>query len=598
MFDIVWENRSIYRQKIGVGQQPTNLPISSVKVAALSMWEEHCIECAVPTCYETCAHFQAREDKKCLRLTYGFAKNESFRGLYPYGFDCQFKKWGKIECQFNLKRYSVKRLRQLDRLNGFLSKILLKFSRSFSFISPNYRPVEILTALRRLLVEKQLANIHTAIDTFVLECYSCEDKPFNLHMQCDKDGLIINHHAFLIKPGMNFFQIPLGELRLSRQHVGARIFLYPENDLNCRLIFTWLDFVELQNAKVNTTNPADKIKCVAWDLDDTLWQGTLIEDGIDNIVPNKAAINLIKEFDKRGILNTVVSKNDYEGAWAAIEKLNLGQFFLYPAINWGAKSENILQIAKNLNIGVDSFAFVDNSVHERAEVKSRIPVVRIYEETEIEQLGSYPEFDLPVTEMSAKRRKSYIAQVKREEILESFGDDYHDFLKSLELHMEVFKPQDKPAKDRCFELIQRSNQLNLSTYRYDREEFENLFVNRNMMCVAFRCWDKFGDYGIVGFTSINIDEKPRMVDLVISCRIAQKRYEYALFFWLVNKLKAFNFSSLDVNLMVTKKNGPLIKLFSEMPFETIEESNDVIRYRLVGLDRVIDEGIINMKDEW
>lgn len=447
------------------------------------------------------------------------------------------------------------------------------------------------------MVEKQLANTHDAIDTFVLECYSCEDKPFNLHMQCDKDGLIINHRAFLIEPGMNFFQIPLGELRLSPQHVGARIFLYPENDLNCRLIFTWLDFVELQKINANTAaTPADKVKCVAWDLDDTLWQGTLIEDGIDNIIPNEAAINLIKEFDKRGILNTVVSKNDYEGAWAVIEKLNLDQLFLYPAINWGSKSENILQIAKNLNIGVDSFAFVDNSVHERAEVKSRIPMIRIYKETEIELLGSYPEFDLPVTEMSAKRRESYIAETRREEILEGFGDDYHVFLKSLELHMEVFKPEDKPSKERCFELIQRSNQLNLSTYRYDSEEFENLFTNSNMLCVAFRCWDKFGDYGIVGFTSIDIDEKPKMVDLVISCRIAQKRYEYALFFWLANKLKTLNFSSLDVNLMITKKNGPLLNLFSEMPFETIEKNDDVIRYRLDSLDKVIDEGIITLKD--
>src|SRR5438105_10164366 len=156
--------------------------------------------------------------------------------------------------------------------------------------------------------------------------------------------------------------------------------------------------------------PADKVKCVAWDLDNTLWEGTLLEDGPDGCRLRPEVRALIERLDERGILQTAVSKNDHDDAWAVVERLGLQDYFLYPAINWGQKSANLKQIAERLNIGIDTFAFVDDSPFERAEVAAALPMVRVYSPEQLAGLLERPELDVPVTEMSRKRRLSYLAE--------------------------------------------------------------------------------------------------------------------------------------------------------------------------------------------
>ena len=109
-----------------------------------------------------------------------------------------------------------------------------------------------------------------------------------------------------------------------------------------------------------------KIKCVVWDLDNTLWEGILQEG--DNIVLKEEAAAVIKELDKRGILQSVSSKNDYESAKEKLEEFGLWEYFIYPQINWNPKSEAIETIAKSINIGIDTLAFVDDQEFEREEV--------------------------------------------------------------------------------------------------------------------------------------------------------------------------------------------------------------------------------------
>ena len=100
----------------------------------------------------------------------------------------------------------------------------------------------------------------------------------------------------------------------------------------------------------------------------------------------------MRKLDERGILQTIVSKNDHHEAWAMVEKLGLAEYFLYPAIGWGRKSDSLRRIAERLNIGLDTFAFVDDSAFERAEVAEALPMVRVYDEkgTSLEQLLSLP----------------------------------------------------------------------------------------------------------------------------------------------------------------------------------------------------------------
>jgi FkbH-like protein len=518
-------------------------------------------------------------------MTYGFVENTAFSGLFSYGVDCRFEPWAKIECFFNPVGFSPRKIRRLDRISRGLSRLVLWLGIKIRFISPTLRLTRVLKKIRNKWFFRKRIN-QPKFDAFVLECYSPENEPFQLHMQCDQEEKLLSLRSFKIVPGFNYHVIPFSEFKLS--HAKARIFLFPENDRPCRLVFTWLDFVRFANKPA----PAEKVKCVVWDLDNTIWQGVLIEEGSDGVRLNQQAIDTIRQLDQRGVVHTIVSKNTYQEAWTVLEKFGISEYFIYPAINWGAKSENIKELASRINLGLDSFAVVDDSPQERAEIAFTLPMVRLYSDKQIAQLPSLPEFDIPVTEMSVKRRQSYLTQMKREEIQTKFSDDYDAFLRSLEIKMEIFKPVKEAERKRCYELLQRSNQLNLSTRLYSLDEYNDLLSSNEILCYAFRCWDKFGDYGIVGFISITLEDIPRIQDLVISCRIAQKHVEHALIHWVSQKLKQEGYRNLLAHLIITKRNSPLVAVFQDLPFIVIEENNKSILYKIPDLEQVENEHII------
>src|SRR5215467_694494 len=113
------------------------------------------------------------------------------------------------------------------------------------------------------------------------------------------------------------------------------------------------------------------IKCVVWDLDQTLWEGVLLED--DRISLRSNVPDIIKTLDSRGIVQSIASKNDPEKALETLHELGLAEYFLHPQINWNAKSSSIKDIARLINIGVDTIAFIDDQPFERAEVNYTLP---------------------------------------------------------------------------------------------------------------------------------------------------------------------------------------------------------------------------------
>lgn len=596
MFDLTWKNSGKYSSESHINGMATKLTHERVESVALLNWREYCVEeCAPPACYQYCKKYQRRVDGKCIRMSYGFVDNLEFSGLFPYGTDCRFEPWGKIQCRFNPAEYSPESIQRLNRASSRLSRSVLSLSKLLRFLSPTLKLTGALNVFRDRWFLWKGRSSAPRFDAFVLECYSAEDEPFKLQLQCDL-GVgrnVLSRRDFNIVPGHNYYEVGFGDFNISPQTRNPRIFLYPENDRKCRLVFTWLDFVRFAARPAMDVSPAEKVKCVAWDLDNTLWQGILLEDGPEGVKLNQEAINTIRQLDRRGILHTIVSKNAHEDTMSLLEKLDIADYFIYPAINWGAKSESLKQVASRINIGLDTFAFVDDSPQEREEVSSRLPMVRIFTDKEAATLPALPEFDVPSTEMSSQRRLSYLAEMKREEIQASFGDNYRNFLRGLDMHMEIFHPVEDGEKARCVELLERSNQLNISTHRYTADEFSNLLTSKGMFCCAFRCRDKFGDYGIVGFISIALEATPRIQDLVISCRISQKHFEHALIYWISRRLKQDGHHELIAKLLKTKKNGPLVEVFRGLPFEAEEDNDQFILYRLRDLSMVKDEQIIN-----
>jgi FkbH-like protein len=579
MFQFDWASPAHWSEEAA---NPTANPSAlreSVRGAMFLQWQEHCIECAVPHCYSTCNLYVQRRDLKCARLVYGIVRNPGFAGLLNVGADLRFRRWGKIEAVLTGNFGSLAAIRVFDSVDRVATAIVNAIGNALARLNPERRINGAFVYYRDRLIER-IGRKGASFDGFVIECYSFERHPFGMIIELRKEGITIYREGVELRPGHNQINLNIPLPRKIRPRDGYLLMVYPDADKEVRVVFSWLDFIALRpdarlpaksktpaTAATVVESPAAKVKCVAWDLDNTLWKGTLIEDGANALITRPEAERLIRALDERGIIQTVVSKNNHEEAIVVLERLGLKEYFLYPAINWGSKSENLQQIASRLNIHIDSFAVIDDSPFERQEIATALPMVRVFAEQNLESLLQSAEFDVPITETSRMRRASYRTEISREAVREQFGPDYLSYLSSCQLKLRIFRPESKAEIERCLELIQRSNQLNLSARRYSREEFCSLLANTGVLCVGFDCTDRFGSYGIVGFASIRLNrQEPAVQDFVLSCRVAQKHVEHAFYGWLAERMHQQSARRLLVDLVLTERNAPLVKVFEELPF--------------------------------
>src|SRR5436309_16001842 len=119
------------------------------------------------------------------------------------------------------------------------------------------------------------------------------------------------------------------------------------------------------------------IKCVVWDLDNTVWDGILLEDSTVTLRPH--VVEILKTLDARGILHSIASKNDHATALAKLKEFGLDEYFLYPQMNWNSKAANVQSIVTSINIGMDTVAFMDDDPFEREEIRHSLPEVLVLE---------------------------------------------------------------------------------------------------------------------------------------------------------------------------------------------------------------------------
>lgn len=553
----------------------------------LMLWEEHCLECAPPYCYNNCSLFIAREDSKCVRLRYGLRKTNEVRGSLPYGIDCTFRKWAKLEACYTSSAVSDSVYLHYDNLNKAFSKFFLGIARFMKRVWPTLKPYGAYVAYRRVFIRgrKEVPNI------FYIRCILKNKERVQLLVQMDGNDRIFYSQVHTLKQGDNELIIPLNHCLDSVKR--ARVFISPLNEeTDTEIVFGWIDLFCGAKIETKEEKPADKVKVLVWDLDNTLWDGTLIND--KNIKVRQNAIALIKELDNRGILNSISSKNDFDEAITKLKEFGIEEYFLCPAINWGQKSENIKRIAETLNLGINSFAFIDDNIREREEVSQSLPMIRVYSDSEMDSLLEKEEFNVPISEESSKRRLSYIQEVSRQHFKEQFSDDYDNYLRQLGMVLTI-KPVDDDSKGRCYELLSRSNQLNLTTHRYSQEEYEQLINNKEYRCYSVRCKDKFGDYGIISFISFHVNESSATItDFVISCRVAKKKVENAIVRALAKQLSDKGVKELHAFLIITKKNGPLTDVFKDLPFEEVSKDAKSLHFVIKNLDGIGRQDIIDV----
>jgi methoxymalonate biosynthesis protein len=276
------------------------------------------------------------------------------------------------------------------------------------------------------------------------------------------------------------------------------------------------------------------VKCLVWDLDNTLWQGTLMEDLEVTLARNVR--DVIVELDSRGVLQSIASKNDYDMAWPRLEQLGVAEYFVHPQIGWGRKSDSVCEIANQLNFALDTIAFIDDLPSERAEVTFRTDEVRCYAAEQAATLPARPEFSPETITIDARgRRQMYQASFRRDTERESFAGPDAEFLRSLDLVMTVEQAGEEDLS-RVEELTLRTSQMNATGVHYPDEVLRGLLDDQNHEVLTVTLTDRFGPHGAIGVLLL---ERHRAVWhlklLATSCRVVSFGAGAVILNWLIDQ---------------------------------------------------------------
>lgn len=536
-----------------------------------SIWEEHCLECSAPLCFKNCVYYSSRTDGRCKRFSNGMNVSFCKEGILEEKINIQYRRWANMMTIIFPAFMKFEDYKKLKETNDKLGNQLQKISNSFLPVPLKWNYIRTREYIRRNGLRK-LSGDTNLQKYFVFHAISYYPDDFKLIIEVYDDSLPVSKTSLDIKQGENLYI--LDQLDDNFFKPNYLIKVYPENNLEVELDILWCDMV----AGKDKRKQSSKVKCLVWDLDNTLWDGIFIEtDNPEELKLKNGVKDTIVELDRRGILHSIASKNDYDQVWSLIKKYDLDQYFLYPQINWGLKSQSIKQIALELNIGIDSIAFIDDSIFERNEVISVLPEVRVYSDNQVQSIPNLEEFTMMITEESKNRRSMYQAEQKRKVLQVESNSDITDFLRKCHLVIQIFEPKTEEEKLRCFELTVRTNQLNMSGNKYTQDEFNKILLRSNHYNFAFSCKDDYGEYGIVGFGQYYIENRKLVfTEFAMSCRVAKKYVESALFKYL---LESQSCDEGIFSIKKTKKNILLRNTLEEIGFRVSEETDRSILYK-------------------
>lgn len=281
-------------------------------------------------------------------------------------------------------------------------------------------------------------------------------------------------------------------------------------------------------------NTPPLVKCLVWDLDNTLWQGTLLEDA--QVRFDEAVREVVERLDERGILQSVASKNDHDLAWQRLEELGVADYFVVPKIGWGPKSESIRRVAEELRFAHNALAFVDDQPAERAEVAFHLPDVRCYTNEQVRSLPDLPEFTPARTTADARHRRSlYQAGFRRQAAQEDFEGADSAFLRTLDMELRVGHAS---AEDlaRVEELTLRTSQMNATGVHYPDYVLRGLIDDPRHAVLVATLTDRFGTHGAIGVLLLRTEARVWHLKLLAtSCRVVSFGIGGAILNWLIDR---------------------------------------------------------------
>lgn len=348
-------------------------------------------------------------------------------------------------------------------------------------------------------------------------------------------------------------------------------------------------------------------KCLVLDLDNTLWGGVVGEDGIHGVkiggdYPGNAYLyfqRYILELARQGVILAVCSKNnldDVKQLWHnnsnnLITDDNLSAF----RINWQDKATNITEIAKELNIGVDSIVFVDDNPTERELVKGMLPEVSVVDfpaqpyglPAMIENISQQYFKIYSLTNEDTAKVEQYKANAQRNRVQGGFSN-MDDYIRSLEIVLSIDEISSSTI-ERVAQLTQKTNQFNLTTKRYTQSDIEHILRNGGVGW-TLNVSDKFGDSGITGVLIAKLDGNSANIDtLLLSCRVLGKDIETAFVNEILGRLLKFGISKVIGVYIPTLKNGQVANFYSKLGFV---QNNDVFEINIDKQQFISDKFII------
>ncbi|MDP3706251.1 MAG: amino acid adenylation domain-containing protein [Legionellaceae bacterium] len=318
-------------------------------------------------------------------------------------------------------------------------------------------------------------------------------------------------------------------------------------------------------------------KVIVLDCDGTLWGGVVEEDGVEGIVVDNH-YSAIHEFMitcyEAGFLICLCSKNSEASVLSAFKyhkgiQLNIEEHICTYRINWQPKSSNIKSIAKELDLGLDSFIFIDDNAIECAEVKAQIPEALVIELPRAKQdrllyLNNIWAFDLMKKGREDENRTEFYQKNKLRHQLKSESLSYFQFLKNLKIKTSMRRAK-LDDYDRVFQLSQRTNQFNISPNAMTAIEFNNSIQSGSPHCLVIKVTDKFGDYGLVGVVVYECKKTELEVpSFFLSCRILGRGVECDIVKHLATVAEKKGIQTIKIPFTKTERNIPAMEFLKKL----------------------------------
>lgn len=340
-------------------------------------------------------------------------------------------------------------------------------------------------------------------------------------------------------------------------------------------------------------------KCLVLDMDNTLWGGVLGEDGIEGIAlggdyPGKAYRafqSYIVELERQGVILAACSKNnlsDVQHLWQNHpDNLLTDKNFAAYKINWDNKSTNIQQLAAELNIGLDSFVFIDDNPTERDLIRTTLPDVTVPDfpaqpymlPTFIKKIAEKYFQIYSLTKEDLSKTEQYKANAQRNSLKAQFVD-MDEYIRNLEITLQIQEITDITLA-RVAQMSQKTNQFNLTTHRYTESDIRS-FITRGAKIYTLSVCDKYGDSGITGACIVKVDGQSATIDtFLLSCRILGKRIECEFLKFVLAELVKMDVKKVSASYIPSAKNIQVADFYDRNGFVCESLSNGEKHYTYI-----------------